>query len=739
MPSRARSLADDLRQRSPEELVTLLLARPDLARPTPADLTTLAARATTRASVQRALDGLTLAQVQTLEAVCVVGPARIGDLAHALGQPRRSALVAELIESLCSLALCWHGPEGYRAARTVHEVIGSPAGLGPLTEDAPTGEALTAALANLDAPARAILDALTWGPPSGVLPSGAGDSAMHRASEQLLATGLLRRTDESHALLPRQVALALRDGRVHRRPELSPPQEQDRVVDTSIVDATAGGQAAQVLEQAAELLDQWGSRPPRVLRTGGLAVRDLARVATQLETTTEEAAWLVEVLHAAGLVAADDSANPAWMPTGESDDWAELPAGRRWAALAAAWRTMPAAPSLVGSTDGNTRINALSVQTSWPLGRQRRQDVLDALASLPPGTAPDPQRLADLLRWRHPIRMSRTPDPGVTTVLREAEWAGLTGRGALASPAHDILTSDLDGAGEAMAEHIPEAVEHVLVQADLTAVAPGRLDGPARSVMRLLGEVESRGGATVHRITEAGIRRALDLGWSADRVLSEVAAISRTGVPQPLEYLVRDVARRHGVARVGSISSYVRSDDPALLDRVLADRALALVQLRRIAPTVLVSPVSAATVLDVLREGQYGPVPEGEDGAMTLVSLQDHRASRLVSRPTRVSTVDEETAQQIVAAMISGEANRPASGNGLPAPTDPVVTASLLREAAAERLPVWIGYADEVGGVQRLLLRPTGVEHGRVRGTVADQDAPRTFLLHRISGVAAAD
>ena len=199
------------------------------------------------------------------------------------------------------------------------------------------------------------------------------------------------------------------------------------------------------------------------------------------------------------------------------------------------------------------------------------------------------------------------------------------------------------------------------------------------------------------------------------------------------------MARRHGVARVGSISSYVRSDDPALLDRVLADRALALVQLRRIAPTVLVSPVSAATVLDVLREGQYGPVPEGEDGAMTLVSLQDHRASRLVSRPTRVSTVDEETAQQIVAAMISGEANRPASGNGLPAPTDPVVTASLLREAAAERLPVWIGYADEVGGVQRLLLRPTGVEHGRVRGTVADQDAPRTFLLHRISGVAAAD
>ena len=740
MPTRARSLADDLRGRSHDELVALLVQRPDLARPTPADLTTLAARATTRSSVQRALAGLDLAHLQALEVICVIGPARTADVATALGQAKRSALVRQLVEELCALALCWHGPEGYRAARTVQEVVGAPAGLGPDTEDAPTGPALTQALASLDAPARAILDALTWGPPVGVLPSGGtGDTTMRRAGEQLMALHLLRRTDESHVLLPRQVALELRGGRVHRHPELVPPTAEDTVLDTDLVDATAGGRAAQLLEQTAELLDAWGTRPPRVLRTGGLAVRDLTRTAALLESTPTETAWLVEVLHAAGLVAADESTEPAWMPTGESDDWAELSAGDRWAVLASAWRTMAAGASLVGSPDGNAKVNALSLQTSWPQGRQRRHDVLAALASLPAGSAPGPDRLADLLRWRHPIRMSRSTDPGVTAVLREAEWAGITGRGALTTAAHHVLAGDPAAAARAMDGHIPEAVEHVLVQADLTAVAPGRLDGPARSVMRLLGEVESRGGATVHRITEAGIRRALDLGWSADRVLSEVSAISRTGVPQPLEYLVRDVARRHGVARVGSVGSYVRSDDPALLDRVLADRALAVLQLRRIAPTVLVSPVTAGTVLDVLREGQYGPVPEGADGALTLVSLQDHRAARRPSPPTRVSTVDEETASRIVATMVSGEANRPRGDSRLPAPTEPVVTSALLREAAAEGLPVWIGYADEVGGVQRLLLRPVAVEQGRVRGTVADQDVPRTFLLHRISGVAAAD
>ncbi|WP_256838057.1 helicase-associated domain-containing protein [Ornithinimicrobium faecis] len=740
MPTRARSLADDLRGRSPEDLVALLVERPDLARPTPADLTTLAARATTRASVQRALDGLDLAHLQTLEVVCVLGAAHVGDIAAALGEPKRSPRVAELADRLCALALCWRSPEGYRAARTVQEVIGTPAGLGPEAEDAPTGAQLTDALAGVDRRGRAILDALTWGPPIGVLPAGgSGDTAMREAGEHLLAHRLLRRTDESHVLLPRQVALRLREGRVHRATELAAPTTTDPALDADLVDATAGGRAAQLLEQAAELLDEWGSRPPRVLRTGGLAVRDLSRVATLLEASTTEAAWLVEVLHAAGLIAANESADPSWMPTGESDDWAERGAGERWATLAAAWHGMAAAPSLVGSPDGTGKVNALSTQTSWPFGRQRRHDVLGALATLPPGSAPTTDFLADLLRWRHPIRMSRSTDPGIDTVLREADWAGLTGRGALATAARDLLTGEVTAAGQRMDRHIPEAVEHVLVQADLTAVAPGRLDGPARSVMRLLGEVESRGGATVHRITESGIRRALDLGWSADRVLSEVSAVSRTGVPQPLDYLVRDVARRHGVARVGSVGSYVRSDDAALLDRVLADRTLGLLQLRRIAPTVLVSPVSAGTVLDVLREGQYGPVPEGEDGGLTLVSLQDHRAARRPVSPTRISTVDAETAARIVATMISGESNRPAGGRGLPAPTDPVVTSSLLREAAAERLPVWIGYADEVGGIQRLLLRPTVVEQGRVRGTVADQDAPRTFLLHRISGVAAAD
>ena len=69
-------------------------------------------------------------------------------------------------------------------------------------------------------------------------------------------------------------------------------------------------------------------------------------------------------------------------------------------------------------------------------------------------------------------------------------------------------------------------------------------------------DVESRGTATVYRFGADSVRRALDAGTTADECTLEEA--SPNGVPQPLSYLVRDVARRHGLVRVGRASSFLR-------------------------------------------------------------------------------------------------------------------------------------------------------------------------------------
>lgn len=719
----------------------MLLRRPDLARPAPVDVTTLAARATTRSSVQRALDGLDLAHLHTLEAVVVAAPAARPAIARLLGRPVRSAAVGALLTDLGTLGLVWQSAEGYRTPRTVGEVVGDPAGLGPALPETPSGADLTAAIAGLDRHGRAVLDALTWGPATGVLSesTSAGDTAVGAAARLLIQDGLLHRVDESHVVLPRQVALELRGGLLHRQAALDAPAPDGATVDLEVVDATAGGRAAELLVLSAEIVDAWSADPPRVLRAGGLAVRDLSRLASRLEIGVDEAAWLLEVMHAAGLLARDDTEDATWMPTGDADDWLDAPPHTRWADLAGAWLGTTAAPSLVGQSDSG-RVNVLSLETSWPAGRQRRRDVLTALATLPPGSAPPEDDLLDVVRWHHPIRMARAAasgsSAGLDVVRREAEWAGVLGRGALSGAGRALLTGGVEGAALEMSPHVPPAVDHVLLQADLTAVAPGRLDGPARSVMRLVGDVESRGGATVHRISEQSLRRALDAGWTAERVLSEITAVSRTGVPQPLDYLVRDVARRHGVARIGACAAYVRSDDEALLDRIEADRSLALLQLRRIAPTVLITSVPATSVLDLLRDQHYGPVAENSDGGVTLTPGRHHRTSHRAAPSVEVSAVDEDIAGRVVAAMRHGEHARAAHPpQDTPSSTDPAVTLSLLREATAEGVAVWIGYVDDVGGVQRFLLRPTRVEGGRVRGTIGDTDAPRTLLLHRVTGV----
>ena len=83
-----RSLADELRGWDDVRLVALLEARPDLATPPAADLTSLAARASTRASVHRTLDRLETPFLQALQVVAALPePTTARDVARALGRP----------------------------------------------------------------------------------------------------------------------------------------------------------------------------------------------------------------------------------------------------------------------------------------------------------------------------------------------------------------------------------------------------------------------------------------------------------------------------------------------------------------------------------------------------------------------------------------------------------------------------------------------------------------------------
>lgn len=765
-PSTVRSLADDIRARSDEELSTLILGRPDLARPAPADLTALAARVSTKASVQRCLESLDRAELQVLEAVVVADDGTNPvEVARLLGTDTD---VRPFLDRLHALALLWRGPDGLHVVRTVPEVLGpSPVGLGPSAAElpgTPAGQLVDPAeivrlVAEAPAGGRSILDRLTWGPPVGVLNadgSGAG------AARWLLDHGLLARVAPEHralriasvdsgdtrVVLPRDVAIVLRGGHIHPETRLEAPVPVSVEIGVPTVDATAGGEVTEVLTLLEEIATRWGPEPPRVLRTGGLAVRDLKVLGDALELTAERAAWLVEIAYAAGLLADDGELVPVWAPTASFDEWQSRDAGTRWARLANAWLTSTRAPHLVGvkSVGSSSAANALGPDVHWPPIRAIRAEVLAELTTLPPGIASTPASVIERLGWRRPLRNPRVLQTAAVAVLREAEWLGVTGRSGLSTAGRALaLGGTAEQIGAAMAGTLPSAVDHVLLQADLTAIAPGPLEGMLARLMRLSADVESRGGATVYRFSPMSVRQALDTGLTADELLESLRLASRTGVPQPLDYLVRDVARRHGQTRVGGATAYIRSDDETVLEAMLAERVLAPLQLRRIAPTVLVSPAHPGTLLDLLRESGHAPVQEGQDGAVVVAARTARRAAgRKDSVRPVVSPIDGNYATALVEGLRmaeeAAEHQRATQDPRQPRlmATDPTVTISALRDAAADRRGVWIGYADGTGRTTTHLLYPTRVEGGRAFGTLADSTDERVFSIHRVTGVAPA-
>ena len=234
-----------------------------------------------------------------------------------------------------------------------------------------------------------------------------------------------------------------------------------------------------------------------------------------------------------------------------------------------------------------------------------------------------------------------------------------------------------------MQPHLPEPVAHVLLQADLTAIAPGPLEGGLATFMRLVADVESRGGATVYRFTPDTVRRALDTGWSVDQVLSALGDASHTPIPQPLDYLIRDVARRHGQARVGAARAYIRCDDETTLGAMVAERALAPLQLRSIAPTVLMSPVAAETVLEFLRENGFAPAAETADGGVVVPSAGRHRTpQQRRSAPVTSRAVDDELVTTLVGALRAGRGRR-----GIPPRPAGHPTRTLAREHRPDHDP----------------------------------------------------
>ena len=726
-----RSFSDYLRSVDDAALISLFSARPDLVTPVPPDIASLAVRACSAPSLARAIDSLNKWQLQVLEAVVSVNEPFTGKtIASLTDKDATSAL-----EHLVKVGLVYPSDDGLRVPTQLREVLGAePAGLGP----ASMVKLKLTELAQAPQDSKKILERLMWGPPRGSV----GDIKNPGPGVAwLLERKFLVALDQRTVILPREVAIELRGKKIHKELCAQAPDLKGAKREKKQIDLAAIANVSTVLRWVEELLNFWAEEPADALRAGGLGVRDLKTLSTHLGVDDACTAFIAELAYLTSLISID--ANDQILPSNKFDIWLMQPPAERWQMLASAWLITSRVSGLVG------RLESKNVAALGPeLDRVNASKVRGLTLSLlkeNPGVAPDWNSFKSVLDWRAPVRRSSSlQDELAEWTLREAEWLGITGQGAISKYGIGFLNGDdLD----VINQDLPKTVDHILIQSDNTAIAPGPLEHEISQSLAMMAEIESRGGATVYRFTEATIRRALDHGKTGDEIKSFLAKTSKTAMPQPLEYLIADVAKKHGKLRVGNTSSFIRCEDTALISQIINDKKLEILGPRRIAPEVVICEMDATDAMRILRECGYLPAGESANG-MILTGAKSNRALTKPRPPRIIGEVESPTDESLIAAirtLRTGEKSthrqtrlRQVANEALGAlpRTTANETMDVLQQFISEEKTLSIGYADNNGGVTHRIIDPIRISAGALIARDHATGEVQSFRIPRITGVA---
>ena len=355
-------------------------------------------------------------------------------------------------------------------------------------------------------------------------------------------------------------------------------------------------------------------------------------------------------------------------------------------------------------------------------------------------TGTGPSSVVARLAWLRPRRPPSRAEQ-VVAALAESGHLGITGLGGLASYARALVTGG--DPAPLLTPLLPDEVDHVLIQADLTAVAPGPLVRERARDLHLVADVESRGQATVYRFTATSVRRAFDAGWAAHEVHAFLAEVSRTPVPQPLSYLVDDAARTYGTVRVGHAEAFLRADDEAALTELLHHPRAGSLGLRRLAPTVLVSTTPLDVLIPRLRELGVSPLVESIDGTVH-VSRPDRQRARPrdrqgMARHTADARLEARLVQVVTAVRAGDRAHETRLAASPSGSLTPMGSLAALREAVETGRTVLIDYVDNDGAATQRLVDPVRVDGGWLTARDHRADDVRQFAVHRIRTVQSVD
>jgi len=755
-----------------DALVRLLGARPDVcAEPVPRGFTQLAQRLCGPDSLVAALRALNRDALAVGQAIAVLGEsATVPAVARLLDAPEQA--VHDEVAGLCDVGLAWtesvalHLPErladhwtaeiggGRPVAKVAATVLADelrvavsafgvaadglrkPELIARLAEAMADPRRLVKVLAELPAPARVRLEELRLGG-FGIM-FGFVDPGRRADPTEVLAQAGLVLHPNRRPEVPREVAvaawLAENTMGLTGRPKIAAATVAAE--ETRPTTQAAAREAVRVLST---LLDEAGRAPITALKKGGVGPRERGRLGKKLAIPDDVLTLWIDLAYAAGLLGETDN---GYAPTDAYPEWRAAEPSRQWAVAAAAWHALEHAP-LMREIDGDKELPP-PLPLMSAAGAMRRATLRAARDGL------SVRGVGAEIDWFFPLHGYERParDAKIAAAVREAELLGVVA-GDRVSELGEQLLAAIDADADTVADTarrcaalLPEAECGVILQSDLTAVVSGQ---PSAAVSRLLtaaAVIEALGNAAVWRFSPASVRAALDAGWTGPELLAELAAVADRALPQPLEYLITDAARRHGHVRVRQTRSCVVADE-ALATEILNTRSLAKLGLARLAPTVLSSPAESGRVLELLRAAGMAPVAEDPSGAIVVEHRQEHRAETDAIADVRPRTrlAAAELAQRL-ATDPNGDHDAPA-GDTVEVllqlnPRLDDAELALLSFAVINHHDVLISYHDKNGGHSIRQIRPIRIYGRWLEAYCYLRGADREFTIANIESVAPA-
>jgi hypothetical protein len=643
---------------SQERLAELLDSRPSLLGAGPdaavASLSELAERLSDPLGAGEALLSSPTPLLEVAEAVAALGPGPVpaARLAALLGRGEDDEELSDVLHQLDQIGVVLRDGDELIAPAPLREVFREPLRLGPpatalferltmaelagiarttgMEAERPRGDliaGLVAFVADSDlvrrvvagAPAktRLLLEAMaahgSRRPFGSLLGTYQGNPADVDWAQQRGLLGFARDWSYS-AEMPAEVGLALR-GPAYRAPfHPRPPRIPTATVSPGLPEREAAAAVTAAVERIGAVVDECDRQPVSLLKTGGVGVRELKRLAKRLSVEEAQVRLWMEIAGEIGLLSTDGAQVGV---TRRYDDFRKLTPAERADLIVHAWLGMAILPTWQ-PPDGKQEPPLAFFAADAALQTLRMTLFAVAQQVLPgdEGVTTMPDFVA-AVRWFAPVLSGNLADGVVEAIWAEAHVLGLVAQGSPTSLGRAVTRMEtgccsIKAAAAALAA---PASETGIFQTDLTVIVPGTASAALADLLDSSADREGR----CWRFSASSVRRALDAGTAAADLEAALTRASQSqSLPQPLRYLISDVARRHGAVRVRAAGCVIRADDEKLVAELAASAQLKPLGLWLAAPQLLISAATVDKTLAMLRSAGYAPVEEGANGEIVV-------------------------------------------------------------------------------------------------------------------------